>query len=90
MKSHTKIFKNLSYGKINRVDLLYLIIDKINEYTEKRNGKMTLFPTDKSKGRLKKYKELWNKIRDFIRSINNNSGNYDKKKSNLIRMMIYL
>ena len=26
----------------------------------------------------KKYEELWNKIRDIIRSATNNSGNYDE------------
>ena len=40
---------------------------------------MTLFPTDKSKGTIKKYEELWNKIKDFIRTVTNNSGNFDEK-----------
>ena len=35
--------------------------------------------TDKSKDALKKHKELWNKIKTFIRSLTNNSGNYDEK-----------
>ena len=29
--------------------------------------------------KMTKYEELWNKIRNSIRSITNNSGNYDKK-----------
>ena len=33
----------------------------------------------KSKKKLKKYEELWSKIRDFIRSIIKNSDDYDKK-----------
>ena len=52
-------------------------------------NKMILVPTDESKDTLKK---LWNKIRDFIRSISDNWDNYDKSiwRSNLIQMMIYL
>ena len=34
---------------------------------------------NKSKEILKKYEELWNKVRDLIRSITNNPGNYDEK-----------
>ena len=40
---------------------------------------MSLVPTDESKDLLRKYKELWNKIKDFIRSITNNSDKYDEK-----------
>ena len=38
---------------------------------------MTLIPTDESKGTLKKYEELWKRIRYLIWSYN--SGNYDEK-----------
>ena len=38
---------------------------------------MTLAPTDRSKDTLKKHEELWNKIRDLIRSITNN--NFDEQ-----------
>ena len=43
--------KNLSYTKINSVNLLCLIIDKVNEYMEEgnRNKYLTLFPTNASK-----------------------------------------
>ena len=37
---------------------------------------------------MKKYEDLWSKIRDLIRSIIKNSDDYDD--SNLIRMMSYL
>ena len=55
--------KNLSYGKINRVNPLYLTTDKaneINEYIEEWNANeyLTLVPTDESKN-SKKCKELW-------------------------------
>ena len=38
-----------------------------------------LVPTDESKGTLKKYRKLRNKIRDLIRLITKNSDNYDEK-----------
>ena len=40
---------------------------------------MTLPITDESKDMLQKHKELWTKIRDFIRSKTNNSNGYDEK-----------
>ena len=40
---------------------------------------MTLFPADESKEILKKYEELWIKIRDLIRLITNNSDDYHEK-----------
>ena len=39
----------------------------------------SIVPTDESKDTLKKYEELWNNIRDLIRSITKNSDNYDEK-----------
>ena len=33
----------------------------------------------KAKKQWKKYKELWSKIRDLIRSITNNTDDYDEK-----------
>ena len=38
-----------------------------------------LVPTDESKDTLKKCKEMWSKVRDLIRSITNNSEDYDEK-----------
>ena len=36
-------------------------------------------PTVESKGKIKKYEELWSKVKDLLRSITNNSdGYYDK------------
>ena len=73
--------KNLSYAKINSVNPLYLIINKINSYIEESNGNkyLTLVSTDKNKETLKKYEELLNTIRDLVRSITKNSDNYDEK-----------
>ena len=44
---------------------------------------MTLIPTNESKDIMKKYEKLWNKIRDIIRSITNNSDNYVEKHMNI-------
>ena len=73
--------KILSYVAINKVNPLYLIMNKINVYIEVNNGTkyLTLVSTDEIKGILKKYEELQNNIKGLIRSITNNLNNYDKK-----------
>ena len=67
--------KNLSYIKINSVNFLNLKIDKINGFIEENNEYiyMTIIPADESKDLLEKHKELWNNIRDLIRTKTNNS-----------------
>ena len=40
---------------------------------------MILVSTHESKDTVKKYEKLWNRIRDFIRPVTKNSGNYDQK-----------
>ena len=40
---------------------------------------MTLVHTDESKDAIKMYEELWKRIKDFVRSINNNLDDYDEK-----------
>ena len=74
-------FKDLNYAKINSVNLLYFIIDKINGYIEESDGNnyLTLVSTDESKDTLKKCEQLWDKIRKIIRSIANNLNIYDEK-----------
>ena len=44
-----------------------------------RNKCLVLFPTNESKVKIKKYKELQIKIRDAIRSITKKRDDYDKK-----------
>ena len=72
--------KDLKYVKINSVNPLYLIFNKVNGYFEEINGNkhLSLVPTNESKEKIKKYGELWSKIRDLIRSITKNSGDYDE------------
>ena len=73
--------KNLSYAKVNSVNSLYLISDKINGYIKEGNENkyLKLVPIDESKVTKKKYEELWSKIRPLIRPITNNSDVYDEK-----------
>ena len=73
--------KDSRYIKINSVNPLYLIFSKVNGYFEEINGNkyLTLVPTNENKEKIKKYEELWSKIRDLIRSITKNSDDYDEK-----------
>ena len=69
------------YIKIYSVNPLYLIFRYVNGYFEEINGNkyLTLVPTNESKEKIKKYEELWIKIRDLIRSITKNLDDYDEK-----------
>ena len=44
-----------------------------------RNKYLPLVPTDKSKEIIRKYEELWTKIRNVIRSKTDNSDDYEEK-----------
>ena len=67
--------------KFNSVNSLYLIINKITRYIEEssENKYFTLIPTDESEDTLKKYGDLWTKIRNLINSKTNNSDDYHNK-----------
>ena len=73
--------KNLSYVSINSVNPLYLINNKVNGYIEEcnRNKYLTLVFNYKNNDSLKTPTELWNKIKELIRSLTNTSGYYNKK-----------
>ena len=60
---------------------MYHIFKDVNEYFEEINGNnyLTLVPANESKGKIKKYEELWIKIWDLIRSITKNFDDYDEK-----------
>ena len=47
---------------------------------------MTLVPSNESK-EIKKYEELWSKIRDLISSITKNSDDYDEKYLKMIEIL---
>ena len=51
----------------------------MNGYFEINGNKyLRLVPTNESKEKIRKYGELWIKIRDLIRSITTNSDDYDE------------
>ena len=70
------------------------MLNKINGYFGEINGNkyLTLVPTNESKEKVKKYEELWIKIRDLIRSVTKKSDDYDEKdkKENSTQMTNYL
>ena len=76
------------------VNRIYLIFNKANGYFEKISGNkyLTLVPTNESKEKIKKYEELWSKIRYLISSVTKKSDEYDEKymKSDLIQKTRYL
>ena len=63
------MIKDLKYVKINSINPLYLLFNKVIGYFEEINGSkyLTLVPTNESKEKNIKYEELWSKIRYFIR-----------------------
>ena len=75
------IIKDSKYVKINSVNPLYLIFNKMNGNFEEINGNkyLALVPTTESKEKIKKYEELWSKIGDLIKSITKKSDDYDEK-----------
>ena len=66
--------KNSKYVKINSINPLYLMFNKMNEYFEEINEDkyLILVPTNESKEKIKKYDELWIKVRDLISSVTKN------------------
>ena len=72
-----KMVRDLSCATPNSIKSLHLIINKINGYIEESNENkyLTLVPTDESKDTLKRYEELWSKLRDLLRSITNRLHN---------------
>ena len=75
---YVTIKKDLQTDSVNP---LYLVFIKVNGCCEEinRNKYLTLVSTNESKEKIKKYEELWVKIRDLIRSITKNLDDYDKK-----------
>ena len=70
------------YENIYSVNLLYLIIGKVDRYIEEKNeSKYLVFDsTDENKEVLEKYTELWDGIKNEIETINGGKkGEYGKK-----------
>ena len=79
--------------KIYIVNPLYLIFEQVNGYFEEINGNkyLMLAPINESKEKIKKYEELWIKIRDLNKTMTKSADDYDKtiRNSNLIQLAIY-
>ena len=90
MKSHKNILfyyvgyvtiKDSKYVKIYSLSPLCLIVDKVNGYFEDINRikDLKLVPTNEGKEKVKRYEELWSKIKDLIRLITKKLDDYDEK-----------
>ena len=57
------------------------MFNKMNKHFEENNLNkyLMLVPANKSKEKIKKYEELWIKIRDLIRSVFKKSDDYNEK-----------
>ena len=79
--------------KIYIVNPLYLIFEQVNGYFEEINGNkyLMLAPINESKEKIKKYEELWIKIRDLNKAMTKSADDYDQtiRNSNLIQLAIY-
>ena len=81
--------KDFDYLKFNSVNPLYIIIDEANGYIEEKNGNKYLIfastnSTDKNKKVLARYKELWDKIKYQVKTINGGeTGEYEKDFMNI-------
>ena len=67
--------------KINSVNPLYLMINRIDGLVEERNGDkyLNIASTDRNSELLKKYSEVWNGLKDCIEKINDSGlEEYDK------------
>ena len=73
------MIKDSKYVKINRLNILYLIFNKVNLDFEEINGSKysMLVPNNESKEIIKNMKNC--KIRGLIRLITKNSDDYDEK-----------
>ena len=85
LKIDKKLYKNIDYVKIKRVNPLYLILSEMDGHFEEKNGNkyFILDSTNKGKEVLKKYAELWDGIKNYIEcnsieKINNKLGEYGK------------
>ena len=73
--------KDFDYVKINSINSLYLITDKVDGYNEESNVNkyLILASTNKNKEMLTKYTEVWDGIKYLIKTINGgDAGEYEK------------
>ena len=76
------MIKNIDeYESIYSVNLLYLRINHASGYIEEKNGKKYVIcdSVDENKEVLKKYRDVWNGIKNKIKAINGDKDNdYEK------------
>ena len=75
------IIKDSKYIKINTANPLFFIFNKVNGYFEEIHGNkfLMLVSTNERNEKIKKYEELWSKIRDLIGSVTKTSEDYHEK-----------
>ena len=73
--------KDSDYVKNDSVNSLYLIIGKVDGYSEEknRNKYISLVSTDTNKEVLIKFTKIWNRVKILIKKINDKPGDYDEK-----------
>ena len=73
--------KDTDNVNIHSVNSLYLIFDKVDGYIKESNGNkyLNFTSTDKNKEVLGKCTELWDKIKNLIKTINDKSVDFDEK-----------
>ena len=65
---------------VNSVNLLYLMINRIDGYVEEKNGSkyLNISDTGRNSEVLKKYNQVFDGIKYHIKKINDNDRKYDK------------
>ena len=68
------------YLSIDSVNPLYFIVDEVDGFSEEKEWSkyLNFSSTDNRKEVLKKYIELWDKIKNLIEKIHNKPGEYGK------------
>ena len=76
------------YENIYSVNLLYLIIGKVDRYIEEKNeSKYLVFDsTDENKEVLEKYTELWDGIKNKIETISVNGGKKGEYGKDIVKI----
>ena len=72
--------KDSDHVKINSVNPLHLVFDKVDWYVKEKNGNkyVTVVSTDNNKEVLIKHTELWDKIKHLIECNSIKSAEYEK------------
>ena len=91
----SQLKKNDDYKSIYSVNPLHLLFNRASRYIEEKNGSEYLIFDDsvsENKEVLKKYDEVWDGIKNKIKTINDNKKMITKEitwKLNLILTMVY-